>query len=92
MPLIRELKERIMRAEKKDRAEVDCQGEELGRKQGGPRKRKRERDGVRSKGRKEKAKKREKRKKKGVSVRKEGLLKALKRVLVEYSFHRGLMR
>lgn len=28
-------------------------------------------------------------KEKGVSVRREGLLKALKRVLVEYSFHGG---
>jgi len=28
-------------------------------------------------------------KEKGVSVRREGLLKVLKRVLVEYSFHRG---
>lgn len=39
MPLIRGLKERIMRAEKKDRAEADCRDEKLGRKQGGTRRR-----------------------------------------------------
>lgn len=65
-----------MRAEKKDRAKADCQGENREEREGGGAaeecERKRERE----------------KKEKGISVRKEGLLKALKRVL-EYSFHRG---
>lgn len=67
-----------MRAEKKDRAEADCRGEELARKGGETRRWKwRSR---RSAKRKEREREK-KRKENAVSVRREEPLKALKRVL-----------
>jgi len=64
-----------MRAEKKNRAEADCRGEELGRKE----EEDEEEEGTVEEAKRERERQRKERK--GVSVRRDGPLKALKRVL-----------